>query len=67
MNIKLQAYWSSALHLYAPLPFNAGKGTWGDYFKTHAFINAGNITDSSLNSKWEVLLYMYILLPSLLI
>jgi hypothetical protein len=39
----LQAYWAGGLHLFTPLPFNPGKGGIGDLFKTHIFINAGNL------------------------
>jgi len=46
-----QAYWSSALHLYAPLPFGFGAGSFGDYFRSHLFVNAGNITDHSFNTE----------------
>ena len=36
-------YWCSGLHLYTPLPFRPGKGGFGDYFKTHFFVGAGNL------------------------
>jgi hypothetical protein len=38
-----QAYWAGGLHLFTPLPFSPGKGGFGDLFKTHIFINAGNL------------------------
>ncbi|RZF43409.1 hypothetical protein LSTR_LSTR001670 [Laodelphax striatellus] len=36
-------YWAGALHLYAPLPFKPGAGGIGDLFRTHLFVNAGNV------------------------
>jgi len=36
-------YWASGLHLYGPLPFRPGKGGFGDLFRTHLFMNAGNV------------------------
>jgi len=46
-----KAYWASAVHLYMPLPFGLGRGSFGEYFRTHAFVNAGNINDSSFNTE----------------
>lgn len=37
--------------MYGPLPFGVGQNSFGDFFRTHLFINAGNITDASFNSK----------------
>ncbi|KAK6973769.1 sorting and assembly machinery component 50 [Biomphalaria glabrata] len=37
------SYWLTAAHIYSPLPFRPGKGRFGDLFKTHFFINAGNL------------------------
>ncbi|XP_077284274.1 sorting and assembly machinery component 50 homolog B [Arctopsyche grandis] len=36
-------FWATGIHLYTPLPFKPGKGGIGDSFKTHFFLNAGNI------------------------
>lgn len=36
-------YWASGLHLYTPLPFRPGKGGFGDFFRSHFFVNAGNV------------------------
>lgn len=36
-------YWAAGLHLYTPLPFRPGKGGFGDFFRTHFFVNAGNV------------------------
>ncbi|KAG5882368.1 hypothetical protein JTB14_036292 [Gonioctena quinquepunctata] len=39
------AFWSAGLHLFTPLPFRPGKGGFGDLFRTHFFVNAGNINN----------------------
>ncbi|KAB0791180.1 hypothetical protein PPYR_02980 [Photinus pyralis] len=36
-------FWGSGLHLFTPLPFRPGKGGFGELFRTHLFVNAGNI------------------------
>jgi hypothetical protein len=36
-------YWLSGLHIYTPLPFRPGKGGFGDLFRTHLFVTAGNL------------------------
>ncbi|XP_037070529.1 sorting and assembly machinery component 50 homolog [Pollicipes pollicipes] len=36
-------YWAAALHLYTPLPFRRTKGGFGELFRTHLFVNTGNI------------------------
>ncbi|XP_051976763.1 sorting and assembly machinery component 50 homolog B [Xyrauchen texanus] len=38
-----EAYWASGLHLYTPLPFRSTKGGLADLFRTHFFLNAGNL------------------------
>ncbi|XP_048728187.1 sorting and assembly machinery component 50 homolog [Ostrea edulis] len=38
-----ETYWAGGLHLYTPLPFRPGKGGFGDFFRSHFFINAGNV------------------------
>ena len=38
-----EAYCAGGLHLYTPLPFRPGKGGFGDLFRTHFFLNAGNL------------------------
>jgi outer membrane protein insertion porin family len=48
-----KSYWSSGLHLYAPLPFAFGKGSFGDYCRTHLFVNAGNITEQSFSFQGD--------------
>uniref|UniRef100_A0A4W4H1N5 POTRA domain-containing protein n=1 Tax=Electrophorus electricus TaxID=8005 RepID=A0A4W4H1N5_ELEEL len=38
-----EAYWAGGIHLYTPLPFRPGRGGFGDLFRTHFFLNAGNL------------------------
>ncbi|CAN2391359.1 sorting and assembly machinery component [Pristimantis euphronides] len=38
-----EAYWAGSIHLYTPLPFRPGRGGFGDLFRTHFFLNAGNL------------------------
>ncbi|XP_053487216.1 sorting and assembly machinery component 50 homolog A [Ictalurus furcatus] len=38
-----EVYWAGGLHLYTPLPFRPGRGGFGDLFRTHFFLNAGNL------------------------
>lgn len=38
-----EAYWAGGLHLYTPLPFRSNKGGLADLFRTHFFLNAGNL------------------------
>ncbi|GAB1605094.1 sorting and assembly machinery component 50 homolog [Argonauta hians] len=44
-------YWMSALHLYTPLPFRPGKGGFGELFRTHLFVNAGNLANLKLSDS----------------
>ncbi|XP_056604451.1 sorting and assembly machinery component 50 homolog B [Triplophysa dalaica] len=37
------AYWAGGLHLYTPLPFRSTRGGLADLFRTHFFLNAGNL------------------------
>lgn len=37
------AYWAGGLHLYTPLPFRSTRGGFADLFRTHFFLNAGNL------------------------
>lgn len=43
------SYWASGLHLYGPLPFRPGAGGFGDLFRSHVFVNAGNIGQFDLS------------------
>ncbi|XP_036376104.1 sorting and assembly machinery component 50 homolog B isoform X2 [Megalops cyprinoides] len=38
-----EAYWAGGVHLYTPLPFRPVQGGFGDLFRTHFFLNAGNL------------------------
>ncbi|XP_051545232.1 sorting and assembly machinery component 50 homolog A-like [Myxocyprinus asiaticus] len=38
-----EAFWAGGLHLYTPLPFRPGRGGFGDLFRTHFFLNSGNL------------------------
>ncbi|XP_051975860.1 sorting and assembly machinery component 50 homolog A-like [Xyrauchen texanus] len=38
-----EAFCAGGLHLYTPLPFRPGRGGFGDLFRTHFFLNAGNL------------------------
>lgn len=48
-------YWSGALHLYTPLPFRPGRGGFGELFRTHFFVNAGNVAHMKLDNIEETL------------
>ncbi|OWF52048.1 sorting and assembly machinery component 50 homolog [Mizuhopecten yessoensis] len=37
------AYWLCAAHVYTPLPFKPGLGGFGNFFRSHAFVNIGNV------------------------
>ncbi|CAL1547038.1 unnamed protein product [Lymnaea stagnalis] len=53
-----ESYWLAAAHIYSPLPFRPGKGRFGDLFKTHFFINAGNLGNmdfSNLSKSFQYL------------
>lgn len=39
------SYWAAGVHLFTPLPFRPGKGGFGELFRTHFFINTGNVCD----------------------
>lgn len=41
-------YWATGLHLYTPLPFRPGRDGYGDLFKTHMFLTAGNVGNFGL-------------------
>jgi len=46
------AYWSTAFHIYTPLPFRPGRG-FGDLFRTHFFVNAGNLNTVKFGKLWS--------------
>ncbi|PVD33657.1 hypothetical protein C0Q70_04915 [Pomacea canaliculata] len=45
-----EAYWLCAAHVYTALPFRPGKGGFGDLFRTHFFVNAGNLGNINFNN-----------------
>ncbi|CAG5132667.1 unnamed protein product [Candidula unifasciata] len=45
-----ESYWLAAAHVYSPLPFRPGRGRFGDLFKTHFFVNAGNLGTIDFNN-----------------
>lgn len=42
-SLGANTYWAAGLHLYTPLPFRPARGGLGDRFKTHFFLNGGNL------------------------
>lgn len=44
-------YFSGGLHLYTPLPFRPGRGGFGELFRTHLFVNYGNVADPNKGIK----------------
>jgi len=46
-----EAYWAGGLHLYTPLPFRPGRSGFGDLFRTHFFLNAGNLCNLNYGEK----------------
>lgn len=53
-----EAYWAGGLHLYTPLPFRPGKGGFGDLFRTHFFLNAGNLCNLNYGG-WNIHITYY--------
>lgn len=46
-----EAYWAGGLHLYTPLPFRPGQGGFGELFRTHFFLNAGNLCNLNYGER----------------
>lgn len=46
-----EAYWAGGVHLYTPLPFRPGRGGFGDLFRTHFFLNAGNLCNLNYGKR----------------
>jgi len=46
-------YWAGGLHLYGPLPFRPGAGGLGDLFRTHMFMNAGNVGSFQMSGNMQ--------------
>lgn len=47
-----RTFWNGGLHIYTPLPFKPGDGGFGDYFRTHLFVNAGNIGEFNFSDDY---------------
>uniref|UniRef100_A0AAR5Q7D4 Bacterial surface antigen (D15) domain-containing protein n=1 Tax=Dendroctonus ponderosae TaxID=77166 RepID=A0AAR5Q7D4_DENPD len=50
------AFWAAGFHLFTPLPFRPGQGGFGELFRTHLFLNTGNVGDLCLGkaSKGDI-------------
>jgi len=58
-----EGYWAGGLHLYTPLPFRPGKGGFGDLFRMHFFLNAGNLCNLNYGEQLDseqAHIYIYI-------
>ncbi|GLH12382.1 hypothetical protein R5R35_011696 [Gryllus longicercus] len=57
--VGADAYWATAVHLYSPLPFLSTRGAFADLFRTHIFVNAGNVGNFNLgddyHENWKIL------------
>ncbi|XP_076336491.1 sorting and assembly machinery component 50 homolog A isoform X2 [Tachypleus tridentatus] len=53
-----ESYWATGLHLYTPLPFKPAKGGIGELFKTHFFLNVGNIGNFQFSNDYHQNLIM---------
>eukprot|EP00058_Branchiostoma_floridae_P005447 XP_002590935.1 hypothetical protein BRAFLDRAFT_285241 [Branchiostoma floridae] len=49
-----EGFWAAGLHLYTPLPFRPGKGGFGELFRTHMFVTAGNLFQPNLGKSRRV-------------
>ncbi len=45
------AYWLLGAHLYTPLPFLHNQKALSSWFKTHSFVNVGNLISLNHISK----------------
>ncbi|XP_078581194.1 sorting and assembly machinery component 50 homolog [Branchiostoma floridae x Branchiostoma japonicum] len=48
-----EGFWAAGLHLYTPLPFRPGKGGFGELFRTHMFVTAGNLFQPNLEDMYN--------------
>ncbi|XP_019869907.1 sorting and assembly machinery component 50 homolog [Aethina tumida] len=48
-------FWAAGLHLFAPLPFRPGRGGFGELFRTHLFVNGGNVGEFRLDDSGSLL------------
>ncbi|CAH1786233.1 unnamed protein product [Owenia fusiformis] len=49
-SLGAETYLCGGLHMYTPLPFRPGKGGFGELFRTHFFVNAGNAVNVDFNT-----------------
>ena len=56
-----ESYWAGGLHFYTPLPFRPGKGGFGDLFRTHFFLNAGNLCNLNYGGCTQNITLLYLL------
>jgi outer membrane protein insertion porin family len=56
------AYWLLAAHLYTPLPFLHNHKTLCSWFKTHSFVNVGNLL--SIDQLGFILYYIKLILKN---
>jgi outer membrane protein insertion porin family len=56
------AYWLFAAHLYTPLPFLHNHKTLCSWFKTHSFVNVGNLL--SIDQLGFILYYIKLILKN---
>ncbi|XP_062499801.1 sorting and assembly machinery component 50 homolog isoform X2 [Corticium candelabrum] len=47
------AFWAAGAHVFTPLPFQPGKGRFGELFRTHFFITGGNCDALAFGSQWR--------------
>jgi len=52
-SLGANTYWAAGLHLYTPLPFRPARGGLGDRFKTHFFLNGGNLVSLDGSLPWQ--------------
>lgn len=60
-----EAYWAGGLHLYTPLPFRPGMGGFGDLFRTHFFLNAGNLCNLNYGELLKQMSTCYLIMLGL--
>ncbi|XP_033106136.1 sorting and assembly machinery component 50 homolog B-like isoform X2 [Anneissia japonica] len=52
--VGAEAFMAAGLHLYTPLPFRPGRGSFGDLFRTHLFVNGGHLANVNLETpNWR--------------
>lgn len=54
-----EIYWAGALHIYTPLPFRPGRNSFGDLFRLHGFVNAGNLSNITFTSGDSIITLIF--------